>query len=154
MSSYHYDKGRTYLLIAWLVFIMPSLMAQDHVDTYFLKIELVPEGSKVTYIAANEIDSSEPEQFIITHSDISNHSALDVHKRANVKLSPDMCGGLLKVSAPYLIDSVKIIDKTGHIIIEKNQIYDRAFRVDMLTLKSGFYTLKIISNTKRLKEAG
>jgi hypothetical protein len=149
------------LLVGTGFVLMHSLptIAQQRVDLYYIRNEVLPTGNKLTYILASEIDSSQPKQLIVQRGEPVAILSLDDSPPlpADISTSPVTTypsNGLIYIHAPYLISSIRIIDRNeGKIISEQKKLNSKVLPLNIAELKSGFYVLEIVSaaqgNSKR-----
>jgi hypothetical protein len=130
----------------------PPVIAQQRIDLYYVRNEFLPTGNKLTYILASEIDSSYPKQIIVQRGGPIAILSLDNSPpppQADMPTTPVTAypsNGFMYVYAPYRVSGTRITDRNGgRLIYEQKNINSKILKVNLAELKSGFYTLEIVS---------
>jgi hypothetical protein len=125
-----------------LIYLMCSNVQAQQTDVYYLKTEGTTRGSvagsKVNYIAANDMYSAEPGQL-----KVKTNVALADKKVISLTTDPD--NTLIYIDALYVISEIRVTDKSNNVIMERQNIGNNVVTVDMTLIKDGFYTLEIKS---------
>jgi hypothetical protein len=146
------------ILPALLIFIglAGTVAAQEHSDTFYFKIEPIIQrnvrvGSRVIYIDASEMYSSDSREFVVEYETILCDNARKVacpglvEGLQYVSILPGMDRNSIDIQAPYWIGAVKIMDTHGDIFFQEQNIKSAIFTVNIAGIKAGFYTLEIFA---------
>jgi hypothetical protein len=144
------------ILPALFIFIgLPGTVgAQEHIDTFYFKIEPIIQqnvriGSRVIYIDASEMYSSDSREFVVEYETILCDNTRKVacpglaEGLRYVSILPGMDRNAIDIQAPYWIDAIKITDTHGNIFFREQNIKSEIFTVNIAAIKAGFYTLEI-----------
>jgi hypothetical protein len=145
--------GKIVFLIGTGFFLMQSLptIAQQRIDLYYVRNEIIPTGNKLTYILASEIDSSQPKQLIVQRGGPIAILSLDdsIPLQSDIPTPPLTSypsNGLIYIHAPYRVSTIRITDRNeDQVISEQKNIDSKVLKLNIGELKSGFSTLEIVS---------
>jgi hypothetical protein len=138
------------LILVGLFLLQPLATIGQHVDVYYLQNVIIPVGNKFSYVAANEIDSSEPNHLIVPRD--STSTILFVHgpllsatdtSDSNHPANHLTC--LVTTSGYNRITEIRIIDKNGQLVHQQKYDTGKLLTLDISSLKNNFYKMEIAS---------
>jgi hypothetical protein len=146
------------------------------VDTYYLESEIIPAGKQVVYRASNTIVCKEGKQFIVEDKGqailtaggrLELNPGFAVLTGGGLSATIENCGGpippkdpiedglnvfpnptdgVVNVKAPYKVLAVRILDSNGLVLLEKKDINDVSFTLDISKARPGIYLLEVLSS--------
>ena len=143
--------GKMLFMVGTILFLIHSLPAtsQQRVDLFYIKNEITSTGNILTYIAASEIDASQPKQLVIQRGGPT--AILPIHD-SPVSDTPMLSAtahpssSFLYIHTPYMVSEARMIDRSsGKVIHEQKKIHSRVLTANISELQNGFYTLEIVS---------
>ena len=157
---------------AFILLLLPfRVAAQDLV----LETQTIQSGQEVLYATANSIYAPPDTEFIVekggnailkagkrielntgfkileggrlsaTLEKVEDTPPGDGGKE-NVAVFPNPTDGVLNVSSPQSVNSIRLIDMSGLTVMEQSDINKTDFSLDISEVKSGFYILEIIAD--------
>jgi hypothetical protein len=156
------------------VFLLPLTMAaQDCKTTAYLESQTIKAGELITIVAGSII--GQPGKQVIIEKDghavlqAGKRIELNYGFKAltgsgliasvipcdpdgtpptedPVSVFPNPTDGILNIKAAYKISAVRLMDMSGFLLLEKTDINDSAFSLDISEVKPGFYILEILAD--------
>lgn len=156
------------------VFLMPLTMAaQDCKTTAYLESQTIRAGELITIIAGTVIGQP-GKQFVIEkdgHAVLQAGKRIELNygfkaltgsglfasivpcdpndpppTEETVDVFPNPTDGIINIKSPYKISAVRLLDMSGFLQLEKTDINDAAFSLDISQVKPGFYILEIMAD--------
>jgi hypothetical protein len=156
------------------VFLLPHTMAaQDCTSTAYLESQTIKAGELIT-IVAGTVNGQPGKQFIIEkdgYAVLQAGKRIELNNgfqalpgsglfasivpcdpddtsptEEPLAVFPNPTDGIINIKAPYKISALQLMDMNGFLQLEKTDINDTSFSLDISQLKPGFYILEIMAD--------
>jgi hypothetical protein len=161
--------------VAFLSLLSFQAAAQDYSDTFYLDAQTIKSGEEVFYMATNAIYAIPGKQFIVEsggYAKLQARNRIELHPGFSVEYKggfsatiqdpepilvdepvkniftvfPNPTDGLLNISSPENVNTVRLIDMNGLALIEQTDINLTDVTLDVSKAEPGLYILEIRSS--------